>query len=58
MVPLFVAIRGDASKPMLEKISSVLVRIADKVMPLLLLLLGIALIADAISYLVTGASLW
>ena len=58
LVPLLVLAMGDASKPVLQRINQALIRVTDKLMPLLLLLLGCALLADAIKYLVTGVALW
>lgn len=58
LVPLLVLIMGDASKPILQRVNQVLINVTDKLMPLLLLLLGSVLIVDAIKYLVTGAALW
>ena len=58
LVPAFVAITGDSSKPVLEKINDVIIRVVDKIMPALLLLLGIALTADAIRFLASGKTLW
>lgn len=57
-VPLAVAIVGDSCKPLLEKINNLLVSIVDKLMPILLFLIGAALMADAVTFLVTGKSLW
>ena len=47
MVPLLRILLGDRCMPFLERVNAVLVRIADALMPLLLLLIGTALIADA-----------
>lgn len=58
LVPLAVAVVGDGCKPLLEKISDLLGGIVDKLMPILLLLIGIALTADAVAYLVSGEALW
>ena len=58
LVPLFVALIGDSSKPVLDKINDVIVSVVDKIMPLLLLLLGIALTADAVLFLTSGKTLW
>jgi cytochrome c biogenesis protein CcdA len=58
LVPITVALIGDASKPILEKISNVLVSLVDKFMPILLLLLGAALTVDALAYLISGEALW
>ncbi len=58
LVPIAVALIGERSKPALDKINSVLVKLVDTFMPILLLLVGIALSADALSYLITGETLW
>ncbi len=58
LVPIMVALMGDTSKPILEKINNVLVGLVDRFMPILLLLLGIALSADALVFLISGAALW
>lgn len=58
LVPIAVALIGERSKPMLERINEVLVKLVDTFMPILLLLAGIALTADALSYLITGEALW
>jgi cytochrome c biogenesis protein CcdA len=58
LVPILVALTGDSSKPILEKINNLLISLVDKFMPILLLLLGLALTADALSYLISGETLW
>lgn len=58
LVPILVALTGDSSKPILEKINNLLISLVDKFMPVLLLLLGLALTADALSYLISGETLW
>ena len=58
LVPAFVAMTGENSKPVLEKFNAVIVSVVDKVMPVLLLLLGIALSADAVRFLTSGKTLW
>jgi cytochrome c biogenesis protein CcdA len=58
LVPILVALTGDSSKPILDKINNVLISLVDEFMPVLLLLLGIALTADAVVYLVSGETLW
>lgn len=57
VVPVLVAVLGERSRPILDRINGVLERISKVMMPLLLLLIGLALIADAISYFVTGEGL-
>jgi len=58
LVPIAVALIGERSKPVLEKINEVLIKLVDTFMPILLLFVGIALTADALSYLITGEALW
>lgn len=58
LVPMAVALVGDSSKPILAKISNVLVGLVDRFMPILMLLLGLALAADALAYLIMGERLW
>jgi len=58
LVPVAVALIGDHSKPMLEKINDVLIKLVDMFMPILLLIVGAALTADALSFLITGETLW
>lgn len=57
-VPLMIAVMGDACRPILQKINNVLVSLADRLMPLLLLLLGLALLADSIHFFTRGAPLF
>jgi cytochrome c biogenesis protein CcdA len=58
LVPISVALIGDRSRPVLEKINAVLIRLVDTLMPILLFFVGIALTADALTYLITGEALW
>jgi cytochrome c biogenesis protein CcdA len=58
LVPISVALIGDRSRPVLDKINAVLIRLVDTLMPILLFFVGIALTADALSYLITGEALW
>ena len=58
LVPILVALAGESSKPILEKINDLLISLVDKFMPVLLLLLGLALTADALLYLTSGETLW
>ena len=57
VVPALIVALGERSRPILERINGVLERISGVLMPLLLLLIGLALIADAITYFVTGEGL-
>jgi len=58
MVPILIALIGEAGRPFLEKVSNQLTVIVDRFMPVLLLLLGVALIGDALAYWIMGESLW
>ena len=58
LVPLMVAVMGDACKPILEKTNSVLVKLVDICMPILLLLLGAILTLNGLTYLISGEPLW
>ena len=58
LVPLAVLLVGDRCKPVLDKISNALGNLVDKLMPILLLLLGLALVADATAFLLTSKPLW
>jgi cytochrome c biogenesis protein CcdA len=57
LVPILVAIMGDRSKPVLERINRFMVAATDKLMPVLLLLIGLALVADSIYFFATGGGL-
>ena len=50
LVPVMVAISGDAAKPLLQKINGWLDRGSEVLMPLLLAGLGLALVTDAVMY--------
>ena len=58
LVVVLVAVTGERSKPILDKISNLLVGLVDRFMPVILFLLGFALTADALTYLMSGAALW
>lgn len=58
LVVILVAVTGESSKPILEKISNLLVGLVDRFMPVILFLLGIALASDALAFLITGKPLW
>ena len=58
LVVILVAVTGESSKPILDKINNLLIGLVDRFMPVILLLLGIALTADALTYLISGAALW
>ncbi len=54
LVPILVVFVGDRIKPALEKVNSFLSSAFDLLMPLLLLLLGLTLAADSVTYFLRG----
>ena len=58
MVPVLTATMGERSQPILQSANNVLERISRFLMPILLALVGFALIVDAILYFVTGKGLF
>lgn len=58
VVPVAVAISGENAKPLLEKINGYIGKVSDIVMPWMLGLLGLALLADSISFFYRGEPLW
>jgi len=58
LVPLLVLVMGDSSRPVLARINEKVDTISVYLMPLMLSLVGIALIADALKYFTTGKGLF
>ena len=58
LVPILFVLIGERCKPILHKISNVLTGLVDRFMPVLLLLIGVALTADALMFLFSGEALW
>ena len=58
MVPALVAMLGAASQPILERINGWLDKASAVLMPILLGLVGLALVADALLYFATGQGLF
>jgi len=58
IVPLLVAMIGERSGPLLQRINGVLDRISGVLMPLLLGLAGLALVVDAVLFFSTGEGLF
>ncbi|GFO72696.1 hypothetical protein BJAS_P3144 [Bathymodiolus japonicus methanotrophic gill symbiont] len=58
IVPILVAILGAGSQSILQSINTFLERVSAVLMPVLLILLGGALVADATNYFVTGKGLF
>ena len=57
-VPVLTAAMGENSKPLLAKVNGVMERISGFLMPLLLGLVGLALLADSIVFFIHGESLF
>lgn len=57
-IPVLAAVLGDKSRPVLERINDVLDRVSNYLSPLLLLVAGLALIADAVHYFAKGNGLF
>ncbi|MGB5281753.1 MAG: GAP family protein [Arenicellales bacterium] len=58
VVPLLVVVMGESSRPLLARINEKVDRVSVYLMPLMLSLVGIALIADALYYFSTGEGLF
>lgn len=58
LIPLLTAIMGDRSKPILARVNGWMEKASDIIMPLLLLVIGLALLLDSVWYFVRGESLF
>jgi len=58
LVPVLSAVMGERARPILQKINHGLDKVSALLMPLLLGLVGLALLADAINFFVTGSPLF
>lgn len=58
VVPIARAVMGERARPFLERINDVIERIAGILMPILLGVVGLALVADGATFFATGASLF
>jgi threonine/homoserine/homoserine lactone efflux protein len=58
IVPVLSSIYGEQSRQLLQRINAVLDRVSGYLMPVLLAVVGLALIADALKYFVTGEGLF
>jgi cytochrome c biogenesis protein CcdA len=58
IVPALVALLGERSKPLLQRINSVLERVSAFLMPAILGVVGVALVLDAVLYFATGNGLF
>ena len=57
-VPVLTALMGQGARPLLARINAFMERVSSFLLPLLLGLLGLALLADATAYFVTGSPLF
>lgn len=57
LVPGLIALKGEAARPILEKINRWLISGADLLMPWLMLALALFLLTDSLMYLITGKPL-
>ena len=57
-VPLMVAVSGDASRPLLQRVNDILDKASGALMPVMLGLLGLFLVADAVIYFRGGVPLF
>lgn len=58
IVPVFSAISGERSQAILQRINTIVDRASRFLMPVLLALVGLALVADAVRFLTTGKALF
>jgi threonine/homoserine/homoserine lactone efflux protein len=58
VVPILSAVMGERGRSLLERIRDRLDRASSFIMPILLALIGVALLADAVTYFVTGEALF
>jgi threonine/homoserine/homoserine lactone efflux protein len=58
MIPLLTAVMGERSKPILARINNFMERVSEYLMPVLLGIVGLALLADAIWYFASGEPLF
>jgi hypothetical protein len=58
MIPVLTAVMGEGSKPILARINGFMERVSKFLMPILLGLVGLALLVDATWYFIHGTSLF
>lgn len=58
VVPVFTAISGERSQPILQRINNILDRASAFLIPILLALVGLVLVSDAVSFLARGKALF
>lgn len=58
LVPVLSALMGDEAKPVLSRINGFLDKVSAVLLPAMLGIIGLALLADALKYFLTGSSLF
>jgi len=58
MIPIMTAVMGERSKPILARVNNFMERVSGYLMPVLLGVVGLALLADAIVFFIKGESLF
>ncbi len=58
MIPIMTAVMGERSKPILARVNNFMERVSAYLMPVLLGVVGLALLADAIVFFIKGESLF
>jgi cytochrome c biogenesis protein CcdA len=58
LVPILSILFGQKSRSLLERINNWIDRVSSVLMPIILGLVGLALVADSVAYLATGKGLW
>lgn len=58
LVPVLSAVMGERAKPVLARVNAVMDKVAGFLMPLMLGVIGLALLADALSYFLRGVPLF
>jgi threonine/homoserine/homoserine lactone efflux protein len=58
MIPIMTAVMGERSKPILARVNNFMERVSAYLMPVLLGVIGLALLADAIVFFIKGESLF
>jgi len=58
MIPIMTAVMGERSKPILARVNNFMERVSGYLMPVVLGVVGLALLADAIVFFIKGESLF
>jgi hypothetical protein len=58
MIPVMTAVMGERSKPILARVNNFMERVSGYLMPVLLGIIGLALLVDAIAFFIKGEPLF